>query len=126
MLNMVITLNKEGTVQAWRARVAPNPSKPHMRANFLESAGNFCPFIKVGMGFRWSMNAWINISDVVEYDAGVDPLDITTILIQGGGGTIYPLPRIIDLLVHPKLNLTSLLFAVNLNFKLPQCNCLLF
>uniref|UniRef100_A0A7I4AE56 NPH3 domain-containing protein n=1 Tax=Physcomitrium patens TaxID=3218 RepID=A0A7I4AE56_PHYPA len=80
MLNMVITLNKEGTVQAWRARVAPNPSKPHMRANFLESAG-------------------------------VDPLDITTILIQGGGGTIYPLPRIIDLLVHPKLNLTSLLFA---------------
>ncbi|XP_024381335.1 uncharacterized protein [Physcomitrium patens] len=80
MLNMVVTLNKEGSVQAWRTRVAPDPNKPHMRANFLESAG-------------------------------VDPLDITTILSQNGGGTLHPLPRIIDLLVHPKFNLTSLLFA---------------
>jgi hypothetical protein len=51
--------------------------------------------------------------DVVGYDAGVDPLDISTILSQGGGGSVYPLPRIIDILVHPKLNLASLLFAVS-------------
>lgn len=48
----------------------------------------------------------------IEYGAGVDPLDITTILSQGGGGPVYPLPRIIDILVHPKLNLATLLFAV--------------
>lgn len=47
-----------------------------------------------------------------EYDAGVDPLDLSTILSQSGGGVVYPLPRIIDILVHPKLNLASLLFAV--------------
>lgn len=50
--------------------------------------------------------------DVVVYGAGVDPLDITTILSQGGGGSVYPLPRIIDILIHPKLNLATLLFAV--------------
>ncbi|KAG0579545.1 hypothetical protein KC19_4G105700 [Ceratodon purpureus] len=80
MLNMLVTLTKEGTVHVWRARVNSDPNKPHMRANFLEPAG-------------------------------VDPLDISTILSQGGGGPVYPLPRIIDILVHPKLNLASLLFA---------------
>lgn len=40
MLNMLVTLTKEGTVQVWRARVNQDPNKPHMRANFLEPAGN--------------------------------------------------------------------------------------
>lgn len=39
-------------------------------------------------------------------------MDISSILAQGGGGSVYPLPRIVDFLVHPKLNLASLLFAV--------------
>lgn len=40
MLNMLVTLTKEGTVQVWRVRVNQDPNKPHMRANFLEPAGN--------------------------------------------------------------------------------------
>lgn len=41
-------------------------------------------------------------------------MDIATILTQGGGGPVYPLPKIIDVLVHPKLNLASLLFEVRI------------
>lgn len=52
--------------------------------------------------------------DCIECGAGVDPMDIATILTQGGGGPVYPLPKIIDLLVHPKLNLASLLFEVRI------------
>jgi hypothetical protein len=40
MLNMLVTLTKEGTIHVWRARVNSDPNKPHMRANFLEPAGN--------------------------------------------------------------------------------------
>lgn len=53
--------------------------------------------------------------DLGEHDTGVDALDLNTILSQSGGGVVYPLPRIIDILVHPKLNLASLLFAVILH-----------
>lgn len=44
-------------------------------------------------------------------------MDIATILTQGGGGPVYPLPKIIDVLVHPKLNLASLLFEVRIQSK---------
>jgi hypothetical protein len=43
--------------------------------------------------------------------AGVEALDVPSILTQGGGGVIYPVPRIVDLLLHPKLNLATVLFA---------------
>lgn len=79
MLNMLVTLTKEGVVQVWRPRVNPDPNKTNMRANFLEPAG-------------------------------VDSLDIPTILSQGGG-SVYPVPRMIDVVVHPKMNLASLIFA---------------
>ncbi|KAJ7550942.1 hypothetical protein O6H91_07G125900 [Diphasiastrum complanatum] len=43
--------------------------------------------------------------------AGVETMDVANILTQSGGEAIYPLPRIVDLLVHPKLNLATVLFA---------------
>lgn len=43
--------------------------------------------------------------------AGIESIDIAKILSQNGGETIYPLPRIKDLLVHPKLNLSTVLFS---------------
>jgi hypothetical protein len=82
MLQLLITLTKEGTVQVWRPRVVSNPNRPHMRANFFEAAG-------------------------------VEALDVPSILTQGGGGVVYPVPRIVDLLLHPKLNLATVLFAVS-------------
>ncbi len=45
--------------------------------------------------------------------AGVEALDVPSILTQGGGGVVYPVPRIVDLLLHPKLNLATVLFAVS-------------
>ncbi|KAL3733285.1 hypothetical protein ACJRO7_022760 [Eucalyptus globulus] len=43
--------------------------------------------------------------------AAIEPIDIPNILSQQGGETVYPLPRIRALEVHPKLNLATLLFA---------------
>ncbi|CAN1343668.1 hypothetical protein LINPERPRIM_LOCUS39866 [Linum perenne] len=43
--------------------------------------------------------------------AGIESIDIPRILSQQGGETVYPLPRIRALEVHPKLNLAALLFA---------------
>ncbi|KAM7251138.1 hypothetical protein ACFE04_023021 [Oxalis oulophora] len=43
--------------------------------------------------------------------AAIDSIDIPSILSQQGGETVYPLPRIRALEVHPKLNLAALLFA---------------
>eukprot|EP00249_Psilotum_nudum_P034386 c53380_g1_i1 orf=3-1235(-) len=43
--------------------------------------------------------------------AGVEVLDIANILTQQGGMAVYPLPRIIDFLIHPMLNLGTVLFA---------------
>ncbi|KAK9166763.1 hypothetical protein Scep_001954 [Stephania cephalantha] len=43
--------------------------------------------------------------------AAIESMDITKILSQQGGEAVYPLPRIKTLAVHPKLNLTALLFA---------------
>lgn len=42
----------------------------------------------------------------------IEAIDIPRILSQQGGETVYPLPRIRALEVHPKLNLAALLFAV--------------
>lgn len=44
--------------------------------------------------------------------AVIESIDIPRILSQQGGETVYPLPRIKALQVHPKLNLAALLFAV--------------
>jgi uncharacterized phage-associated protein len=41
MLNMLVTLTKDGTVQVWRARVNSDPNKSHMRSSFLEPAGTY-------------------------------------------------------------------------------------
>jgi len=41
MLQLLITLTKEGTVQVWRPRVVSNPNRPQMRANFFEAAGKY-------------------------------------------------------------------------------------
>lgn len=43
--------------------------------------------------------------------AAIEQIDIPRILSQQGGETVYPLPRIRSLEVHPKLNLAALLFA---------------
>ncbi|XP_048335751.2 uncharacterized protein LOC107410579 isoform X1 [Ziziphus jujuba] len=43
--------------------------------------------------------------------AAIESIDIPRILSQQGGETVYPLPRIKALEVHPKLNLAALLFA---------------
>ncbi|OIT20733.1 hypothetical protein A4A49_39088 [Nicotiana attenuata] len=42
--------------------------------------------------------------------AAIESIDIPRILSQQGGETVYPLPRIRALEVHPKLNLAALLF----------------
>ncbi|GLJ44307.1 hypothetical protein SUGI_0927300 [Cryptomeria japonica] len=42
--------------------------------------------------------------------AGIESMDMGKILSQQGGETVYPLPRIKDFLLHPKLNLATVLF----------------
>lgn len=42
----------------------------------------------------------------------IEQIDIPRLLSQQGGETVYPLPRIRSLEVHPKLNLAALMFAV--------------
>lgn len=44
--------------------------------------------------------------------AAIETIDITQILSLQDGEAVYPLPRIKSLAVHPKLNLTAVLFAV--------------
>ncbi|OAE26773.1 hypothetical protein AXG93_1129s1220 [Marchantia polymorpha subsp. ruderalis] len=80
MLQLLLTLSKEGSVQVWKPRVILNPNRPHLRANFFEPAG-------------------------------LETLDVGNVLTQFGGVPVYPVPRIVDLLVHPKLNLATILFA---------------
>ncbi|RAL46724.1 hypothetical protein DM860_005003 [Cuscuta australis] len=43
--------------------------------------------------------------------AAIESIDIPRILSQQGGETVYPLPRVKALEIHPKLNLAVLLFA---------------
>lgn len=50
--------------------------------------------------------------------AAIESIDIPNILSQQGGETVYPLPRIRALEVHPKLNLATLLFAVTCSHQL--------
>lgn len=44
--------------------------------------------------------------------AAIENIDITKILSHQEGEAVYPVPRIRSLVVHPKLNLAALLFAV--------------
>lgn len=39
LLQLVISLTKDGKVQAWRIRGVNNPNKPVMKANFFEPSG---------------------------------------------------------------------------------------
>ncbi|KAI5057844.1 hypothetical protein GOP47_0027859 [Adiantum capillus-veneris] len=75
-LKLLLTLTKEGNVQAWRTRVNTNPNRPPMKAQFFEPAG-------------------------------LESFDVANILTQQGGEAVYPLPRIKELLVHPKLNVAT-------------------
>ncbi|MFS7974001.1 putative transcription factor WD40-like family [Helianthus anomalus] len=43
--------------------------------------------------------------------AAIEQIDIPRILSQQGGETVYPLPKIRSLEVHPRLNLAALMFA---------------
>lgn len=43
--------------------------------------------------------------------AAIEPMDIPQILSLQDGESVYPLPRIKNLVVHPKLNLAALIFA---------------
>ncbi|KAH0463828.1 hypothetical protein IEQ34_006614 [Dendrobium chrysotoxum] len=43
--------------------------------------------------------------------AAIEAIDITRILSQKGGEPVYPLPRVKNLAVHPKLNLAALVFT---------------
>ncbi|XP_020584805.1 uncharacterized protein LOC110027638 isoform X2 [Phalaenopsis equestris] len=43
--------------------------------------------------------------------AAIEAIDITRILSRKGGEPVYPLPRVKNLAVHPKLNLAALLFT---------------
>ncbi|KAH7331173.1 hypothetical protein KP509_20G018600 [Ceratopteris richardii] len=79
-LKLLITLTKEGNVQAWRTRANSNPNRPPLKAQFFEPAG-------------------------------MEPFDIASILAQQGGEVVFPLPRIKELLVHSKLNLTTCIFS---------------
>lgn len=58
MLNLLVSLTKEGTVSVWRTRGNLDPNKSLMRANFLESAGNFqicvCSAMVLCMSCYWS------------------------------------------------------------------------
>ncbi|XP_024518338.1 uncharacterized protein LOC9639327 [Selaginella moellendorffii] len=45
--------------------------------------------------------------------AGVESLDVAKVLAQCSGDTIYPVPKITDFLLHPKLNLATILFPSN-------------
>jgi hypothetical protein len=44
--------------------------------------------------------------------AAVETMDITKILTLQGGEAVYPLPRIKNLAVHPKLNMAAVIFVV--------------
>ncbi|KAL5992693.1 hypothetical protein ACLOJK_013612 [Asimina triloba] len=46
------------------------------------------------------------------YSIAIETIDVTRILTLQDGEAVYPLPRIKSLIVHPKLNLATLLFAV--------------
>ncbi|KAL8231340.1 hypothetical protein R6Q57_001118 [Mikania cordata] len=43
--------------------------------------------------------------------AAIEQIDIPRILSQQGGETVYPLPRIRSIEVHPRINLAALMFA---------------
>ncbi|CAK7337638.1 unnamed protein product [Dovyalis caffra] len=39
LLRLLVTVSKDGTLQAWKTRVILNPNRPPMQANFFEPAG---------------------------------------------------------------------------------------
>lgn len=43
--------------------------------------------------------------------AGMEAFDATKVLAHSGKGPVYPLPRVVDLVVHPKLNFATVLFS---------------
>lgn len=79
-LRLLVTVSKDGALQAWKTHVLVNTNRQPIQANFFELAG-------------------------------IEAIDITRILSQKGGEAVYPLPRVKDLAVHPKLNLAALVFT---------------
>ncbi|KAG0492789.1 hypothetical protein HPP92_006187 [Vanilla planifolia] len=43
--------------------------------------------------------------------AAIESIDVTSILSHKGGEAVYPLPRVKNLVVHPKMNLAALIFV---------------
>lgn len=39
VLRLLVTLSRDGSLQAWKTRVILNPNRPPMQANFFEPAG---------------------------------------------------------------------------------------
>lgn len=39
VLRLLVTVSKDGTLQAWKTRVILNPNRPPMQASFFEPAG---------------------------------------------------------------------------------------
>lgn len=50
--------------------------------------------------------------------AAIEAIDITRILSQKGGEPVYPLPKVKNLAVHPKLNLAALVFTVSNHYHI--------
>ena len=84
MHNLLVSLTKEGTVSVWRTRGNLDPNKSLMRANFLESAGNFliyaCFAMVLCMSCYWSSHkcgnmhflhnlvmSWYNTNNLWQY-----------------------------------------------------------
>ncbi|KAK8937905.1 hypothetical protein KSP40_PGU003515 [Platanthera guangdongensis] len=82
-LRLLVTVSKDGALQAWKTHVLVNTNRQPIQANFFELAG-------------------------------IEAIDITRILSQKGGEAVYPLPRVKNLAVHPKLNLAALVFTQNM------------
>ncbi|GJN29911.1 hypothetical protein PR202_gb18174 [Eleusine coracana subsp. coracana] len=76
-------------------RVIINPNRQPMETHFFEHAV---------AGSDLYNHFFVNI-------AAVETMDITKILTLQGGEAAYPLPRIKNLAVHPKLNLAAVIFA---------------
>ena len=62
------------------------------------------------VGMKVTLKVYISLQ--ITIITAIEQIDIPRLLSQQGGETVYPLPRIRSLEVHPKLNLAALMFAV--------------
>ncbi|KAK6924080.1 hypothetical protein RJ641_010280 [Dillenia turbinata] len=125
ILRLLVTLSRDGSLQIWKTRVMLNPHKPPMQANFFEPAGVEDTLLSDLCASRFNRFndrgfetiKWPKTRQAPSFehdsilDVTIEPIDLPRILSQQGGETVYPLPRIKSLVVHPKFNLAALLFA---------------